>query len=92
MENAAIDALKSMDKWVKEYQLTDSSQDIIAMCAFAERYNGLGYKNNNMVSPYVFSGTSVYAKGKYVADGKLDKEYVDKQAGVYILIQSVMNM
>ena len=28
--------------------------------------------NKDRVSPYVYSGTNVYTKSKYVADGKFD--------------------
>ena len=57
--------------------------------AFAERYNGLGYYNKKRVSPYVYSGTNVYTGGKYVSDGVYDSNTVDKQPGVYILIDAI---
>jgi lysozyme family protein len=46
-----------------------------------ERYNGLGYfgKGN---SPYIWSGTNLYVRGKYVADHQYDETAVDKQIGV----------
>lgn len=60
------------------------------MAAFAERYNGLGYYNKDKISPYVYSGTSIYTGGKYVRDGVYDANVVDKQPGVYILISAII--
>lgn len=45
------------------------------------KYNGIGYDLHGMVSPYGFGGTDQYVKGKYVADGKLDPNFVDPQLG-----------
>src|SRR5690606_14680775 len=47
-----------------------------------ERYNGLGYRNKGLPSPYLWAGTDQYVKGKYVADGKFDPNHVDRQLGV----------
>lgn len=52
----------------------------------SEGFNGWGYRNRGMVSPYVWSGTSVYQRGKFVADGRLDRSFVDKQAGVAAIL------
>jgi len=56
--------------------------------AFAEAYNGLGYEDKGVPSPYVLAGTNAYQKGKYVADGKYDPDHVDQQLGVAVLITS----
>ncbi len=74
------------------------------MCTFAELFNGTGYDNlkkkngESMVSPYVFSGTNVYKKGKFVEvknrNGeyvpKYDKNLVDKQVGVLRLLDAIL--
>ena len=87
---AAIDAINSSQE-SKGIHLTQNS-DIVMMMTFAELYNGTGYtKYHNMASPYVFSGTNVYEKGKYTGDGSFDSEVVDKQPGVYILVMSVLD-
>jgi len=62
---------------------------LVAMLTFAEAYNGWGYYNRDRISPYVYSGTNVYKKGKYVADGKFDPETIDIQPGIYILINAI---
>lgn len=48
----------------------------------AERYNGLGMKRRGLHTPYLWSGTNHYKKGKYVADGKFDPDAISKQVGI----------
>lgn len=50
------------------------------------KYNGVGQFLMGVPSAYLFSGTTVYVKGKYVADGKYDPEAVSKQIGVAALL------
>jgi len=87
--DAAVDALSEKKSLRDKYKLTSGSNDMAAMMAFAESYNGLGYYNKDRVSPYVYSGTNVYKSGKYVSDGKYSATAVDGQPGVYILINSL---
>ncbi len=88
-EESAIMAMS--DKYYQtDAPLTANSTDIDAYLKFAERYNGLGYKNKGLSSPYVWAGTTNYTKGKYVADGKFDANYVDQRAGVAVLLKSIM--
>lgn len=47
-----------------------------------ECYNGSGYLNRNIESPYLWAGTNQYTKGKYVSDGVFDPDAVDQQLGV----------
>lgn len=46
-----------------------------------EGYNGFGYRNKGLPSPYLWAGTNNYTKGKYVADGVFDPNKVDTQLG-----------
>lgn len=46
-----------------------------------EKYNGLGYHNKGLPSPYLWAGTTIQEPGKYVADGKFDPDAWDKQPG-----------
>lgn len=57
-----------------------------------ERYNGLGYANKGLPSPYVWSGTDQYARGKYVADGVFDPNAVDQQIGCAGLILALREL
>ena len=87
--DAAVDALSEKNSLKEKYKLTSNSNDMAAMMAFAESYNGLGYYNKDRVSPYVYSGTNMYKSGKYVSDGNYSATTVDEQPGVYILINSL---
>ena len=53
-----------------------------------EKYNGLGYlKYRPINSPYLWSGTNHYTKGKYVADGKYSSTAIDKQLGTCAILK-----
>jgi lysozyme family protein len=54
-----------------------------------EQYNGFGYRKRGIYSPYVWSGTTFYTKGKYGEDGKFDPELVSSQVGAAVLLQYV---
>ncbi|WP_051775181.1 C39 family peptidase [Paenibacillus tyrfis] len=88
-EEAAVDAILDKKDLIKFYHLSVTSNDLVAMMAYAEMYNGKGYLKNDLVSPYAYSGTNVYTKGKYVSDGKFDPNVVDRQPGVYILLKAI---
>lgn len=75
-EESAIDALK----YEKFDGKTDWSMENI--CDRAERYNGLAYKRMGKPSPYLWSGSNIYVRGKYVEDHVFDPSAVDKQIGV----------
>lgn len=81
-EEAAIDALVKCGPYASKWK--DWSPG--GAMTLLELYNGLGYSNKGRPSPYVWSGTDQYAKGKYVADGLYDPEAVDKQLGCAGLI------
>jgi lysozyme family protein len=55
-----------------------------------EKFNGIGYrKYKKMNSPYLWSWTNQYEKGKYVKDGIFDPEFVDGQCGVALIIKEL---
>lgn len=59
-----------------------------------EAYNGLGYllHHKNVLSPYLWSMTNLYQKGKYDRDGHFNKELVDEQVGIATLVKSLETM
>lgn len=81
---SAIDALK-LKAWH-----TCSDWSLENTLNLIERYNGLGYKKKGLPSPYLWSWSSLYHKGKYVADGKFDPNYVDEQCGAAVLLRLLM--
>lgn len=86
-EESAVDALV----YESDKICTDSLGDILDSL---EKYNGLGYRNGAgrgttppRTSPYLWSYTDQYVKGKYVADGRFDPDTVSQQAGAVALIK-----
>lgn len=87
-EDAAVDALVAC----APYAAKNTDWSAGGTMTMLERYNGLGYANKGIPSPYVWSGTDQYVKGKYVADGKFDANTVDKQLGCAGLILALMQL
>ncbi|MEO6407021.1 MAG: hypothetical protein ABIY51_07635 [Ferruginibacter sp.] len=54
-----------------------------------EKYNGFGYRNRsiNIPSPYLWSYSNHYLKGKYGSDGKYDPNLVSKQCGTASILR-----
>jgi lysozyme family protein len=46
-----------------------------------EQYNGFGYRMRGVASPYLWSFSTIYHKGKFVADGVFNAEAVSRQCG-----------
>lgn len=83
-EESAEDALyllKDMENW--DWRTLESLLQNI------ERYNGLGYQkyHSEVPSPYLWSGTTIYRRGKYVADGRFSRIAVDKQLGTATILK-----
>ena len=74
---SAIDALV-----MKGYDDLDYSWTPAFVCWAGEKYNGFGYHNRNRISPYLWSGSNQYLKGKYVKDGVYDPEAISDQVGL----------
>ena len=87
-EESAEDALyklKDLENKVDWSECNDSLYNI-------EKYNGLGYlKYRPINSPYMWSGTNHYSKGKYVADGKYSSNAVDKQLGTCSILKRMQS-
>lgn len=58
----------------------------------AEKFNGWGYRNptRNIPSPYLWGGTSVQQRGKFIADGVYDPEVMDPQLGAMAVLKQIM--
>ena len=86
-EESADDALimKGLDKW------TDWS--ISASLCKLEEYNGWGYRSYHpdVRSPYLWSYTNQYTKGKYASDGKFDAKLVSGQPGAAAILRVLVD-
>lgn len=85
-EEAAVDALrlKSLQN-IKDWTVERIGYE-------SERFNGFGYMNKGINSPYVWSGSNLYSVGKYVADGRYDPNHVDKQLGVMPIMRRIFDL
>lgn len=77
----AIDALDKIKDWGPEH--------VAYAC---EKFNGFGYRNpsRNIPSPYLWGGTSVQKRGKFVADGVYDAGTMDTQIGAMAVLKEIM--
>ena len=80
---AAIDALsikKQPEIWNVENTLY-----------YMERYNGLGYLRDSRKphSPYLWSFSKHYARGKYIFDDRYSSTAVSKQCGVAVILKEL---
>ncbi len=80
-EFSATDALvgQGLDKW-KDWSIGGTLYQF-------ERYNGFGYRVRGINSPYLWSFSNQYEKGKFSADGFYDPELVSKQIGAAVLMR-----
>jgi lysozyme family protein len=99
-EEGAYDALVNCPP----YAARNKDWSIGGLLTMLEQYNGLGYFNgpvtvkNGVVvarypsqpSPYIWSGTDQYNKGKYVRDREFDPTKEDEQLGCAGLLMAMM--
>ena len=90
-EESAADALSM--KLTDEVDYLDTPEEILWFC---ERYNGWGYQlgaGQNTTpakrSPYLWSKTNHWIKGKYVADGRFDANAGSSQVGVAAILKAL---
>jgi len=83
-EESAMDAITAnrYDKW--------NDWSIAGMLVAWERYNGLGYRPHGIHSPYVWACTDLYAKGRYVADGRFDANAESRQCGAVAMLKGLI--
>jgi len=83
-EESAMDAIavNRYDKW--------NDWSIAGMLVVWERYNGLGYRHHGVNSPYVWACTDLYAKGRYVADGRYDAHAESRQCGAVAMLKGLI--
>ena len=83
-EASAIDAL------TYDGSVGISNWDIPNMLYRFERYNGIGYLSRGIKSPYLWSFSNQYTKGKFVKDGVFDPEAVSDQCGAAVLLRRMV--
>lgn len=56
-----------------------------------EKYNGFGYRPLGIHSPYLWSFSNHYTRGKFVADGHFSPSAVSKQCGAAVMVKALAN-
>jgi lysozyme family protein len=84
-EFSAVDALVSerFDR-VEDWTLPGSLFQL-------EAFNGFGSRAKGIHTPYLWSFSNHYTKGKFVADGVFDSNAVSQQCGVAILLRRMVD-
>lgn len=93
-EDGAYDALVNCSPFASRWR----DWSIGGTLCLLEQYNGMGYAMRDVPSPYIWSFSDQYAKGKYDADGHYDPFLVDQQYGcapllarLFLLDKSIAN-
>lgn len=85
-------SFKTFQNLRQQLGLNANSTDMGAMMAFAESYNGLGYRSHGVRSCYVYAGTNLNQAGRYVADHKFDPKSVDQRLGAAAIMMGIQQM
>ncbi len=84
--DSAVDALnlEGFSNW--------SEWSVAGMLFCFEKYNGFGYRRKNINSPYLWSGSNQYSKGKFVRDGYFDPQAVSSQIGTAVILRRMSEL
>jgi lysozyme family protein len=86
-EEAAIDALTNCNPFLSRWSHWEAIEGVLTRL---ESYNGGGYAERNLPSPYIWSRTDQYVCGKYDSDGVFDPDTIDAQQGCAGLLLCMM--
>ncbi|CAN5326868.1 hypothetical protein BH09VER1_BH09VER1_48960 [soil metagenome] len=83
-EQSAEDAL-----YILKHENQVNWRNLGAALQAMEAYNGLGYQryHPSIPSPYLWAGTTLYTRGKYVRDGRFSAVTVDSQLGCAAILK-----
>jgi lysozyme family protein len=88
-------------KWLPPSDWESSAKDALRLLGFTgqsdwslertlyrlEAYNGLGYRSLGVPTPYLWSFSNHYERGKYVADGKFSHTARSQQCGAAVMLK-----
>lgn len=87
----AVKTIKSGGRWKAFHTaigMGKGTRNLLAMLQYAELWNGTGCANAGRVNAYLYSGTNIYTKGKYLDSG-WSPNFEDRQAGVLTVLSQV---
>jgi lysozyme family protein len=90
--------------WLPPTDWPTSAEDAVTIEGFAnqtdwslartlyrmEAYNGFGSRRKGINTPYLWAFSNHYTKGKYVADGKWNPDYVSTQCGGAVMLKALI--
>jgi lysozyme family protein len=56
-----------------------------------EKYNGFGYRQQGLPTPYLWSFSNLYQQGKFVADGHFDPAAISQQYGAAVMLKALID-
>lgn len=88
-------------KWLPPSDWESSAKDALRLLGYVgqsdwslertlyrlEAYNGLGYRGLGVPTPYLWSFSNHYERGKFVADGKFSQTAKSQQCGAAVLLK-----
>lgn len=85
--NGACDALHldGLDKVVPPWPLEK-------ILYFSEVFNGQGYHERGLPSPYLWGGTTIQKPGKYTSDRNFDRSFWDTQPGCAGILYEIFRL
>lgn len=87
----AVKTIKSSGRWKafhSDIGMGKGTRNLLAMLQFAELWNGTGCADKGRINAYLYSGTNIYTKGKYLKSG-WSPNFEDEQAGVLCLLSQL---
>jgi lysozyme family protein len=81
---SAIDALQY------DHLTTWTDWSVAGICYKLEAYNGWGYRQHHINSPYLWSFSNLYERGKFTSDGHWDENAVSKQVGAIVALKMMI--
>lgn len=85
-EESALDALRF------EGFTNRSEWNVATMLYRFEKFNGMGYRARNMYSPYLWSYSNLYEKGRFIEDHVFDPDSISKQCGAGVLLKALQQV
>ena len=65
--------------------------DIASILGRLEQFNGYGYRRHNINTPYLWSCTNQYTKGKFVGDASFDPEAISASCGAAPILKRLID-
>nr|MCU0729260.1 hypothetical protein [Sphingopyxis sp.] len=84
-ESSAIDALRLMNfAGQQDWSLARTLYRL-------EAYNGFGYRSRGVPTPYLWSYSTHYERGKFVADGRWNPQAQSQQCGAALMLRLLVD-